>query len=75
VQSLPQPQTQDGHVVAYELKAEKGANSLHVTRKVTVDFMLMETKYYTALRSFFQVMRTGDEEQIVLQPGTANASN
>jgi hypothetical protein len=75
VQSLPQPQNQDGHVVTYELKAEKGANSLHLTRKVTVDFLLMETKYYSALRSFFEVMRTGDEEQIVLQPGTANASN
>jgi hypothetical protein len=27
------------------------------------------------LRNFFQVVRTGDEEQIVLQPGTATAAN
>ena len=75
VQSLPQPQNQDAHVVAYDLKVEKGANSLHLTRKIKVDVLLLETKYYAALRSFFQVVRTGDEEQIVLQPGTANASN
>jgi hypothetical protein len=75
VQSLPPPQNQDAHVVAYDLKVEKGANSLHLTRKVKVDVLLLETKYYPALRSFFQVVRTGDEEQVVLQPGTANASN
>jgi hypothetical protein len=75
VQSLPQPQNQDAHVIAYDLKAEKGDNSLHLTRKVTVDVLLLETKYYASLRNFFQVVRTGDDEQIVLQPGTASASN
>jgi hypothetical protein len=35
----------------------------------------LEAKYYPALRNFFQAVRTGDEEQIVLQPGTASASN
>jgi len=42
---------------------------------------LKEGKIYTpdkielALRNFFQTVRTGDEEQIVLQPGTSSASN
>jgi len=75
VQSLPQPQNQNGHVVAYNLKAENDASSLHLTRKVTVDFLMIDVKYYPALRNFFQVVRTGDEEQIVLQPGTASATN
>ena len=75
VQSLPQPQNQDGHVITYDLKAEKAANSLHLTRKVKVEVLLLETKYYAPLRNFFQVVRTGDEEQIVLQPGTATAAN
>jgi hypothetical protein len=35
----------------------------------------LDVKYYMALRNFFQVVRTGDEEQILLQPGTASASN
>jgi hypothetical protein len=75
VQSLPPPQNQDGHVVVYNMKAEKGANSLLLTRKVTIEILLLDTKYYGALRDFFQAVRTGDEEQIVLQPGTASASN
>ena len=75
VQSLPKAQNQDGHVVAYNLQAENKASSLHLTRKMTVDFLLVDPKYYPALRNFFQVVRTGDEEQIVLQPGAANASN
>ena len=57
------------------MKAEKDANALHLTRKVTVDILLFDPKYYPALRDFFQLVRTGDEEQIVLQPGTASASN
>ncbi len=75
VQSLPKAQNQDGHVVAYNLQAENNASSLHLTRKIKVDFLLIEAKYYPALRNFFQVVRTGDEEQIVLQPGAASASN
>lgn len=75
VQSLPEPKSQDSHVVAYSLKVEKDASSVHLTRMLTVDFLLLETKYYPALRNFFQIVRTGDEEQIVLQPGAASASN
>jgi Domain of Unknown Function with PDB structure (DUF3857) len=75
VQSLPQPQNQNAHVITYDLNAEKAANSLHVTRKVKVDVLFLETKYYPSLRNFFQVVRTGDEEQIVLQPGAATAAN
>jgi len=75
VQTLPPPQKQDGHIVVYDLKAEKDAGSIHLSRKLTVDFLLLDAKYYMALRNFFQVVRTGDEEQIVLQPGAASASN
>ncbi len=75
VQSTPKTQNQDGHVVAYNLSVEKDASSLHLTRKLNVDFLMLDSKYYGALRNFFQVVRTGDEEQIVLQPGAASASN
>jgi hypothetical protein len=75
VQTLPKPQNQDGHVVAYTLLTENKTNSVHVTRKMLVDILVIEAKYYPALRNFFQIVRTGDEEQIVLQPGAASASN
>jgi hypothetical protein len=75
VSSVPPGKDQDGHVVGYSLKVENGKNTLHLTRKLIVDFMMLDPKYYPALRNFFQVVRTGDEEQIVLQPGSATASN
>lgn len=75
VASLPRAQMQDGHVVIYTLDMERSNGALHLTRKLIVDVLLLEVKYYTVLRDFFQVVRTGDEEQIVLQPGAAAARN
>jgi hypothetical protein len=75
VGTLPPPQVQDGHVVTYNLKVESDHNTLHLTRKLTMDFLLIDAKYYTALRNFFQVVRTGDDQQIVLLPAASSASN
>jgi hypothetical protein len=66
--SLPQPQSVEGRVVAYTFKAENDKGSVHLSRKLSVDTLLLENKYYPALRSFFQVVRTGDDQQVVLQP-------
>jgi uncharacterized protein DUF3857 len=75
VGSVPKNQNQDAHVVGYTREVENGKNSVHMTRKLKVDFMILEAKYYPALRNFYQTVRTGDEEQIVLQPASASASN
>ena len=75
VSSLPAVQDIPGHVVTYSLKVENDKGKLHLARTLNVNFLVLETKYYGALRKFFQVVRTGDEEQIVLQPGTTAASN
>lgn len=75
VSSLPAAQKQDSHVVIYSLQVENSKNTLHLTRNLDVDFLLLDPKYYPALRNFFHTVRTSDEEQIVLQPGTASASN
>ena len=75
VSSVPPPQDKDGHIVTYNLKVEGNKNTVHLTRKLTINFLLLEQKYYSSLRNFFESVRTGDEEQIVLQPGSATASN
>jgi hypothetical protein len=66
--SVPKPLSDDGHVVAYNLKVENDKGTLHVQRKLSVDLLLLDLKYYPALRNFFQTVRTTDEQQIVLQP-------
>lgn len=73
VGSTPPEQKQDGHVMTYGLKTEPGKTSLHLVRKLTIDVMLLDQKYYPALRNFFDAVRTGDDQKIVLQPGVSAA--
>jgi hypothetical protein len=75
VSSLPSAQDKDAKVVRYIMKAENDKSTVHLNRVLNLDLLLLEAKYYPALRNFFQVVRTGDEEQVVLQPIGARASN
>jgi hypothetical protein len=75
VSSLPKDMVQEGRVISYSLKAENGKSSVHITRKLSMDVLLLQQKYYAALRDFFQLVRTTDEEQILLQPGDSTARN
>jgi hypothetical protein len=75
IDSVPPAVDQTGRVVGYSLKVEKNKGEVHLSRVVNVDFLMLEAKYYSALRKFFQGVRAGDEQQIVLQPGAATASN
>src|SRR5882762_5608178 len=75
VSSVPAAQDRNGKVVAYSLKVEQSPGTLRLTRKLTIDFLLIDQKYYGALRNFFQEVRNGDGVQVVLQPGEIHASN
>lgn len=74
VGSLPPAQNEGGNPVLYSFKAEKNGSTLHLNRKLKIELLLLDTKFYGALRNFFQVVRTGDEQQAVLQPIGARAS-
>jgi hypothetical protein len=74
VASSPAPEKQDGHVVAYSLDIKHDAGSLHWKRILNVDLIMLDSKYYGALRNFFQAVRTNDDGQIILQPATATTS-
>ena len=72
--SLPDARNQDGHVVAYSLKVDDIAGTLHIVRKLSVDAGMFDAKYYAGLRNFFQTVKSGDEQQIVLLPPAAAGS-
>jgi len=57
------------------MKAENDKGVLRLKRKLSVDVLLVDTKYYPALRNFFQAVRMGDEQQVILQPIATNAKN
>ena len=48
VSSVPPPQDQKMKVVAYSLKVEKGQGTLRLTRKLIIDIVMLEQKYYAA---------------------------
>jgi len=75
VSSVPSPRVQDAKAALYSLTVENNKQTVHVNRKMNIDLVILESKYYPALRNFFQLVRTGDDEQVVLQPGAAAASN
>ena len=75
ISSLPQAQNTDAKVMAYTLKVENEKGSLHFERHLRSGLTFLEQKYYPALRNFYQAVRTGDEQQVVLQPAATAASN
>ena len=72
--SLPPGQSQLGHIVEYSLKVENDKGKLHLERMLNFGILLLEEEHYPAVRRFFQVVKTADERQIVLQSGGATAS-
>ena len=75
IATVPPPQILGGQAMGYAIKAENDKGALRLNRSFSVDVLLLDQKYYPALRSFFQIVRTGDEQQVVLQPGGTTASN
>jgi hypothetical protein len=75
VSSVPKELNQDAKAVAYVLKVQDDKGTLHLTRVLRCDLLMIEAKLYPTLRTFFQTVRTGDEEQVVVQPGAAAAAN
>ena len=75
--SVPAAKTVGGgnSAIAYDFKADKDGGNLHLSRNLKVDFVLLDSKYYSTVRSFFQAVRATDEDQVVLQPIAARASN
>jgi hypothetical protein len=68
VNSSPQPTRANRKVLDYASSSEVNNGSLHLKRELTVAALLVESKYYGAMHDFFEIVRTGDEGQIILTP-------
>ena len=75
IESLPKPEDQDAKAARYILTVEEKSGAVHVTRTLRSDLFLLQKDLYPALRNFFLIVRSGDDKQIVLQPGAAAANN
>jgi len=75
IATLPAPQKLGGQALGYAVKAENDKGTLRLNRSLNIDILLLDQKYYASFRNFFQIVRTGDEQQVILQPGGTTASN
>jgi hypothetical protein len=75
VNSVPPGHKDEGRVCSYNTTTENNKGTLHLTRNLNINALVLDTKYYGALRKFFQTVKTTDEQQIVVQPGGISASN
>jgi hypothetical protein len=75
ISNLPELKTIDAKVCSYQAQAQNQGGSLHVTRHLMTNVLMVAPKYYGALRYFYQQVRTEDEQQIVLLSSAASAQN
>jgi hypothetical protein len=75
VRSLPRPKTMDMKAARYDLAVTGTGNAVQIKRQLKIDFVLMDQKFYAPLRSFFQTVKTSDEQQVVLETSRATAGN
>ena len=67
VENLPQPRSLDLKDCKYTITTtEKKDGTVHLNRKLMLNLMLVHPNNYGILRDFYQGVRTGDEQQIVL---------
>ena len=59
----------------YDLAVAGTGNAVQIKRQLKIDFVLMDQKFYAPLRSFFQAVKTSDEQQVLLETGGATSGN
>jgi hypothetical protein len=74
VGSVPKAVDQDAKAVQYALKVDGNGSSVHCKRQLRSDLFLVGADKYNILRAFYQLVRTGDDQQIVLQQGAVAAA-
>jgi len=72
--TLPKPVDDDAKAAEYKLNVEDQKGVVHIRRELRMDITIAPKDSYPALRTFYQLVRTQDEQQIILQPGGVSAS-
>jgi uncharacterized protein DUF3857 len=75
ISSVPEPSKLDAKAITYNLGAKNEKGALHLNRVLNVDVLLLPQDRYNTLRQIFQVVRTADEQQVALLPGTSTGGN
>lgn len=73
--AIPKPFDDNAKAAEYSLNIADGKGILHIHRELRSDLVMVPVNVYPVLRNFYQVVRTEDDQQLILQPAKAAASN
>jgi hypothetical protein len=66
--SIPKPASIDLKGVVFESSTEAQGPLLHSRRRLTMNVTIVPLKSYDSMQRFFQIVRSADDDQIVLAP-------
>ncbi|HWH60350.1 MAG TPA: DUF3857 and transglutaminase domain-containing protein [Terriglobales bacterium] len=75
IASLPSGQNLDVKAALYAIKVENDKGAVHVHRELNSDMLMVKQEFYPALRNFYQIVRSGDAEQVTFLATATKASN
>lgn len=69
VSAVPNARAADITVAKYGSSAQTTGNTLSLKRELVLNTVFIQQKFYEQVRDFYQAVRAGDEDQIVITPG------
>jgi Domain of Unknown Function with PDB structure (DUF3857) len=66
-ETLPKDIDRDAKAVQYTLKVEDKNGAIHIQRTLRSDAVIVAKENYPILRTFYQLVKTEDEQQVILQ--------
>jgi len=72
VSAVPKARSADIGVATYNSSAQTTGSTLTIKRDLAFKTVLIQQKFYSQVRDFYQAVRAGDEDQIVITPGRRN---
>lgn len=73
--SLPEPKIAEFKNANYSFIAEPSNGGLHLRRDLSSEMLLLQANSYAPIRDFYQSIRAGDAEQVVLVPTSATGAD
>jgi hypothetical protein len=64
--TVPEARTSDIKAARYTSSAQASGGTLRIKRDLVLNTVLVQQKFYSSIYSFFQTVRAGDEDQVVI---------
>jgi hypothetical protein len=74
VSSVPDVRKSDIIVAAYSSSAQATGSTLTLKRELALKTILVQPKFYDTVYSFYQTVRAGDDDQVVVMARTSSTA-